>query len=111
MKSTGLGCYFFSVCVSIFLYADDILLSAPSVCALQSLLDACEEELTCLDMQINTIGARNNTECARLSLAQGGLLQWVSQCRYLGVYGRAFRCLYDHANVSTLRRLMLFLQS
>ena len=44
-------------------------------------------------MQINTkksvcirIGARYNTECARLSLAEGGLLQWVSQCRYLGVY-------------------------
>ena len=57
-------------------------------------------------MQINTkksvcirIGARYNTECARLSLAQGGLLQWVSQCRYLGVYvlsGRAFRRSYDH---------------
>jgi len=42
---------------------------------------------------------RNNTECARLSLAQGGLLQWVSQYRYLGVYvlsGRTFRCSYDH---------------
>ena len=57
-------------------------------------------------MQINTkksvcirIGARYNTECARLSLAQGGLLQWVSQYRYLGVYvlcGRTFRCSYDH---------------
>jgi len=32
------------------------------------------------------IGACNNTECARLSLAQGGLLQWVSQSRYLGIY-------------------------
>ena len=82
VKSTGLGCYFCSVCVSIFLYADNILLIAPSVCALQTLLDACDEELTCLDVQINTkksvcigIGARYNTECARLSLAQGGLLQ------------------------------------
>ena len=46
VKSTGLGCYYFSVCVSIFLYAD-ILLIAPSV-------DTCEKELTCLDMQINT---------------------------------------------------------
>ena len=102
VKSTGLGCYFFSVCVSIFLYADDILLIAPSVCALQTLLDACGKELTCLDMQINTkksvcirIGVRYNTECARLNLAQGELLQ----CRYLGVYvlsGRPFRYSYDH---------------
>ena len=84
----------------ISIHSDDILLIAPSVCALQTLLDTCEKELTCLDMQINTkksvcirIGARYNTECARLCLAQGGLLQWVSQCRYLGVYvlcGRAF---------------------
>ena len=93
VKSTGLGCYFFSLYVSIFLYADDVLLIAPSVCSLQTLLDACDEELTCLDVQINTkksvcigIGARYNTECARLSLAQDGLLQWVSQCRYLGIY-------------------------
>ena len=78
MKSTDIGCYFFSVYVSIFLYADDVLLIAPSVCSLQTLLDAREEELTCLDMQINTkkyvcilVGARNNTKCARLSLAQG----------------------------------------
>ena len=58
-----------SIGVSTFLYADDILLIAPSVCALQTLLDACEEELRCLDMQINTkksvcirTNARYNTE-------------------------------------------------
>ena len=92
---------FFSAYVSIFLYADDILLIASSVCALQTYI--CEEELTCLDMQTNTIkyvciriGARYNTECARLSLAEGGLLQWVSQCRYLGVYVLSGGCSYDH---------------
>ena len=31
VKATGVGCYLSSVCVSIFLYADDILLIAPSV--------------------------------------------------------------------------------
>jgi len=117
-----LAVIFFSVCVSTFLYADDILLIAPSVCSLQTLLDACDEELTCLDVQINTkksvcigIGARYNTECARLSLAQGGLLQWVSQCRYLGVYvlsGRAFRCSYDHNKCQYFKAFnAIFLQS
>ena len=38
----------------IFLYVDDILLIAPSVSALQSLLSACEDELRTLDMQLNT---------------------------------------------------------
>ena len=38
VKETGLGCYLNSVCVSILLYADDIVLSAPSVTALQCLL-------------------------------------------------------------------------
>ena len=41
------------VCTSIFLYADDILLLAPSVSSLQKLLSACEEELYFLDMRIN----------------------------------------------------------
>ena len=87
---------------STYYYYYYILLIAPSVCALQTLLDACGKELTCLDMQINTkksvcirIGVPYNTECARLNLAQGELLQ----CRYLGVYvlsGRAFRYSYDH---------------
>jgi len=53
IKLTGVGCYYFSACVSIFLYADDILLIAPSVSALQILLSACDEELTRLGMQIN----------------------------------------------------------
>ena len=46
------GCYVSHVCTSIFLYADDILLLAPSVSSLQ-LLSACEEDLYFLDMRIN----------------------------------------------------------
>jgi len=53
VKATGVGCYLFSECVSIFLYADDILLIAPSVTALQTLVTACENELTHIDMRIN----------------------------------------------------------
>ena len=53
VKATGVGCYLFSECVSIFLYADDILLIAPSVTALQTLVTACDNELTHIDMWIN----------------------------------------------------------
>jgi len=45
VKATGLGCYLNSVCVSILLYTDDIVLSAPSVTALRCLLEVCEREL------------------------------------------------------------------
>jgi len=37
-----LGCLYKSVCVSIIMYADDIVLLSPSVTALQELLHVCE---------------------------------------------------------------------
>jgi len=40
-------------CVVAFFSADDILLIAPCVSGLQILLNACEEELSVLDMFIN----------------------------------------------------------
>jgi len=45
VRATGIGCYL--GCVSVFLYADDILLIAPS---LQILLNTCIDELSQLDM-------------------------------------------------------------
>ena len=53
VKATGLGCCLNSVCVSILLYADGIILSAPSLKAIQLLLEVCEQELFSLDMFIN----------------------------------------------------------
>jgi len=38
----------------VILYADDILLISSSVCELQCTFDACEHELTWLDMAVNT---------------------------------------------------------
>ena len=48
------GCHFGFICLSIILYADDINLLAPSVTALQSLLNTCEDEHYYLDMFINS---------------------------------------------------------
>ena len=93
IKSTGVGCYYSAACVSVILYADDILLLSPSVSSLQALLDACEDELTHLDMQINgkkstciRFGVRFNADCVNLSLSQGSSLEWSSQCRGTSVY-------------------------
>ena len=113
VRSTGVGCYVSHLCVSIFLYADDILLIAPSVSALQILLWACEEELRMLDMQLNTkksicirFGERFKASCNSLVSSYGGVIDWMNSCRYLGVYfvtGRLFSCCFDHAKSKFFR--------
>ena len=45
-------------------------------------------------------GARFNAPCINITSIHGGPLQWVTRCRYLGVYltsGRQFRCSFDKA--------------
>jgi len=55
----------------IIMYADGIILVAPSVCVLQKLLDKCEQELNWLGMSINAkksccmrVGPRCDAVCA-----------------------------------------------
>ena len=75
----------------IVLYADDILLLAPSVTVLQRLLQACEEDLNSIDMVINIkksscmrIGSRHDKMCAKITMFDhGGELPWVDEIRYL----------------------------
>ena len=45
VTDSKIGCYIKMICMNILLYADDIILLAPSVTALQELLLLCEEEL------------------------------------------------------------------
>ena len=73
----------------VVMYAYDILLIAPSVSELQRLFHACEFELSCLDMCINTkksccirIGPRCDVKCASISTMKGHNLPWVSEMRY-----------------------------
>jgi len=97
----------------IVLYADDILLIAPSICMLDKLLKICERELDLLDMAINVkkfcclrIGPRNNFSCSPISMSKGTVLPWVSEIRYLGIYieqSTNFRCSIDHAKRSFYR--------
>jgi len=47
--NTNVSCYISATCCCIVLYADDIVLIAPSVSALQILLNVCEEELLAFD--------------------------------------------------------------
>jgi hypothetical protein len=73
------GCYISSICVSIFLFADDILLVSPTVTGLQSLLNVCVSELDKLDMRVNTnksmcirFGHRFKEPCAELTSNHAG---------------------------------------
>ena len=93
VKSLYVGCHISTVCCSIFLYADDILLVAPTVSGLQVLLTACERELIDIDMCINVskskfirFGPRFAVPCAELVSTFGCNIKWVQCCRYLGVF-------------------------
>ena len=107
MSNLLTGCYISLVCCCIFLYADDILLASPTISGLQIILNACETELTELDMRINVkkstcirFGKRFDEHSAELVSAHGGPIKWVECCRYLGVYfscGRSLRCSLDDA--------------
>ena len=107
VKTTNAGCYVSFLCCSIFLYADDILLIAPTITALQLILNACELELLDLDMRVDVkksacirFGPRYNFECSEIISSFGGSIKWVESCRYLGVFfvsGRTFKCCFDDA--------------
>jgi len=81
----------------IILYADDLLLLARSVTALQKLLWACEQEFESIDMAINVkkssclrIGARRDKLCSSIHTLNGREFDWVNEVRNLGVHNCAF---------------------
>ena len=104
VDKADIGCRVGSICTAIFMYADDIILLAPSVCALQSLVKLCENEINLLDMSINIrkscclrFGPRYKSLCTRIA-CNGEEIEWVSMSRYLGVYLVAsfhFKCSFD----------------
>jgi Reverse transcriptase (RNA-dependent DNA polymerase) len=109
------GCYINRACLSIILYADDMLLLAPSVESLQKLVTICSMELAALDMSINgkslcvthmRIGPRFNKHCANISIQDSQELNWVKSCRYLGVTVESashFKCNITEAKKSFYR--------
>ena len=95
------------------MYADDILLLAPSICSLENLLLACETKLYELDLAINVkksvcvrIGPRCRSPCVPLVMSDGSELSWVESIRYLGVFivrPCYFSCSFDNAKKSFYR--------
>ena len=99
--------------VGILPYADDILLIAPTVTGLQTMLNACKIELARLDMAINPrksvcvrIGSDWKTTPANTSTHDGTKIAWQQHCRYLGIHivaWQVFSCSLDYAKRSFYR--------
>jgi len=92
VQASRIGCYVKFTCVTIILNADDILLLAPSVTALQQLLHACETELASLDMAINVaksscmrIGPRHSDKCMNIRTVTSREILWCDKIKYLGI--------------------------
>ena len=113
VSSQGVGCFMHHACLSIILYADDILLLTPSVWALQKLLSICEYELHLLGMSLNVnktvcmrIGPHFQNKCVNIVTASGRKLEWVDELRYLGVFlvsSSKFKCTFSYAKRSFYR--------
>ncbi len=113
VKHCSFGCYVKSCCLSILMYADDILLIAPSVNALQIIFKACEDELVHLDMPINVsktacirIGPDNKAIPVNIETRNDLKIEWTDKLRYLGIYlvrARKFSCCTENAKRSFYR--------
>ena len=107
------GCHVHYVSAAILVYADDILLLAPSVSSLQSLVDICYRELNDLGMAINAkktvcmrIGPGYQRDCAAITVGTGLVLRWVDKCRYLGtvvISSSVFKCEHSECKKSFYR--------
>ena len=113
VKSLTIGCAIHSVNFSILLYADDILLLAPTATALKQLLIVCEVELKSLDMCINVnksacirVGPRYKSNCSNITTSDGQSFSWATSVRYLGIVilnAASFCCSFKHSKAAFYR--------
>jgi hypothetical protein len=61
-KLNNLGCHMFGLCVSSFLYADDLVLLAPSVESMQEMIQVCCAEFNNIDLVLN----ESKSRCTRV---------------------------------------------
>jgi Reverse transcriptase (RNA-dependent DNA polymerase) len=92
LKSEGLGCYLGDIYAGCLLFADDILLLSASLLQLQCMLDACYHYCCYWDLKLNVLksnvivfGGGSNIMLPDMLLG-AGVLEWVKEVKYLGVY-------------------------
>ena len=112
LAKTHLGCYIKKQCLSILMYADDIIILTNSITDLQKIVNYCTEEFNLLDLSINCkksaclrIGPRYKKECISIT-SNGSAIPWCKEIKYLGVFiaeGKTFRCNFDSNRVKFYR--------
>ena len=77
---------------SAIMYADDLVLLAPSISELQNMVRICSEELSLIDLKLNTkksvclrIGKRFKKVCCHIN-AGTSIIEWATEVKYLGIY-------------------------
>ena len=92
LNQMDFGCYVSGLMISALMYADDVILIAPSVVALQKLISLCQSEFEDLYLHFNVtkcaamrVGPRYKSVCSTLVVAGGVSISWVSEIKYLGV--------------------------
>jgi len=65
VAASNVGCHIKRICIYILIYADVILLLAPSISALQELIHVCQNELEWLDMLAERMRCRKLIKTAR----------------------------------------------
>jgi Reverse transcriptase (RNA-dependent DNA polymerase) len=100
------GCKMHGLNLGSFMYADDLILIAPSLTELQNMIDICCNELCKIDLVLNEtksvcirIGKRWHCKCNPLK-TRNGLIAWSDAAMYLGVNIKSaakFTCCFDKA--------------
>ena len=112
VKLNKFGCTMFGLSVGALMYADDIILLAPSIYELQKMILICCEELALLDLRLNLgksvalrMGKSWKLNCCEMVTSETAI-KWVTETRYLGVYlmsGPKFSCNYEKTKIKYYR--------
>jgi Reverse transcriptase (RNA-dependent DNA polymerase) len=133
LRNSGLGLRIAGHFLGCICYADDILILAPSLFALQSMLNLCSAHLDELDMRLNTskcrvirFGKRSNSACIPISL-DGCVIPFQKSVQFLGItivsgsklqfdqgpatllFYRAFNKLLQHSSCAQSELISVFL--
>ena len=112
LKLNMYGCNFFYCSASALMYADDLVLLAPSIAELNTMIAICCKELSLIDLKLNAkksvavrIGKRCRSNVNNL-IAVNETIAWANEARYLGVYilsGYKFNCNFEKSKIKFYR--------